>query len=493
MVSTKERTKLRKFIRELSLIRGRHTELVSVYIPAGYDLIKIIQHLQQEQGTASNIKDARTRANVIDSLERMIRHLRLYKNTPSHGLAAFAGNASESDNKIDIRVWSMEPPVELKTRLYRCDQTFVLDLLKDMLETRESYGLIVMDRREATVGLLQGTLVKTLDKMTSNVPGKTTKGGQCLSPTTIVNNGSIIEIKNVKVGDLLEGFDLEKQQVTDSRCIDKWNVKKEGYFIIKTQDNKLLTSKDHIIFTYANGKIQEKRAEELTKKDFLVGKRFKTKILSIEYKDEPIELIDIALKNKNFFANNLLVHNSAQRYARIREQAAIAFYKRISETANKEFLSKKELKGIFIGGPGPTKEEFIEYLNNEIKIKIIAVKDITYTNEFGLHHLVDACQEDLAKESITEEKKILKEFFEMLAKNVQLTVYGYEKVKKALEYGAVAKVLISEIEEEGIMDEIEGLAEQSGAEIFIISMDTPEGRQLKDLAKVAAILRYAIQ
>ena len=42
----KEKQKLKRFVRSLEKIRGRHTELVSVYVPAGYDLIKIIQHLQ---------------------------------------------------------------------------------------------------------------------------------------------------------------------------------------------------------------------------------------------------------------------------------------------------------------------------------------------------------------------------------------------------------------------------------------------------------------
>ena len=55
-MTPKERYKLRKFIDELESYRGRHTELVSVYVPAGYDLNKIINHLFQEQGTAANIK-----------------------------------------------------------------------------------------------------------------------------------------------------------------------------------------------------------------------------------------------------------------------------------------------------------------------------------------------------------------------------------------------------------------------------------------------------
>src|SRR3989344_5940992 len=110
-MNPKQKLELKKIIRELSQIRGRHTELVSVYVPAGYDLNKIIGHLQEEQGTAGNIKDARTRNNVVDSLERAIRQLRLYKRTPPNGLAIFSGNASEQEGKVDIKVWAVEPVV----------------------------------------------------------------------------------------------------------------------------------------------------------------------------------------------------------------------------------------------------------------------------------------------------------------------------------------------------------------------------------------------
>ena len=93
-LTSKQRRELLKFIKNLERYRGRHTELVSVYIPSGYDMNKIINHLYQEQGTASNIKDATTRKNVNDSLERMIQHLRLFKKTPENGLAVFAGNTA---------------------------------------------------------------------------------------------------------------------------------------------------------------------------------------------------------------------------------------------------------------------------------------------------------------------------------------------------------------------------------------------------------------
>ena len=177
-MESKQKFKIKKFIKDLSKVRGRHTELISVYIPAGYDIIKIINHLAQEQGTASNIKDKTTRTHVIDSLEKIIRHLRLFKHTPKNGLAVFAGNIAQKEGQTNIEVFSVEPPKPLDLRLYRCDQTFVLEPLSEMVEERDIYALVVMDRREGTIGLLKGPHIDTITNLTSGVPGKTRAGGQ---------------------------------------------------------------------------------------------------------------------------------------------------------------------------------------------------------------------------------------------------------------------------------------------------------------------------
>ena len=45
----KAKLKLRKLLKQLAAIKGRHTELVSVYVPAGYSLHEMTNQLRQEQ------------------------------------------------------------------------------------------------------------------------------------------------------------------------------------------------------------------------------------------------------------------------------------------------------------------------------------------------------------------------------------------------------------------------------------------------------------
>src|SRR3989338_3416426 len=106
-LTEKQKHELKKFIKDIGKHKGRHTELVSVYIPKDYDMNKIINHLEQEKGTATNIKSSSTRKNVIDALERMTQHLRLFKRTPENGLAVFAGNVAEKEGQQDFKVWSI--------------------------------------------------------------------------------------------------------------------------------------------------------------------------------------------------------------------------------------------------------------------------------------------------------------------------------------------------------------------------------------------------
>ncbi len=363
-ITATQRFKLKQFVRELEDHKGRGTELVSVYVPAGYDISKITTHLAQEQGTATNIKSSSTRKNVIDALERMIQHLKLYERTPENGLVAFSGNVAEREGQSDVQVWSIEPPIPMNQRLYRCDKEFILEPLQDMAEDKNEYGMVVLDKREATIAILKGKTIIPLMSTQSAVPGKTKAGGQ-----------------------------------------------------------------------------------------------------------------------------------SAQRFERLRDGAAKEFYRKVGEYVKNEFYHNQNLKGILLGGPGHSKEEFLEegQLPENLKEKFIAVLDLSYTGEFGLQELLDRAQDVLAAEDVMEEKRAVQRFFLELSKNTGLAGYGKDDVMRLIKLGAVEFLLLSETLSDAKIKEFEEEAKNMGTETLIISLETREGAQLKEIGGVAAVLRYAVE
>lgn len=201
METDTKKKRLEALVKELGRIRGRHTELVSVYVPAGFNLAKVVEQIKQEQSTAQNIKSKTVRKNVMAALEKILQHLKLYKQTPANGLVVFCGNVSEKEGVSDMELWSMEPPEPAKSRLYRCDQIFVLDPLKDMVREKEIYGLIVLDKSEADIGLLKGKKVRSLKHMESIVPGKTKAGGWSQQRFARIREGMLHDFLK-KVGEI---------------------------------------------------------------------------------------------------------------------------------------------------------------------------------------------------------------------------------------------------------------------------------------------------
>ena len=160
---------------------------------------------------------------------------------------------------------------------------------------------------------------------------------------------------------------------------------------------------------------------------------------------------------------------------------------------NKEFSNVKELKGILIGGPGPTKETFFEgnYLHNELKKKVIGLRDLSYTGEFGLKELVDKSHDLLAKEIIVEERKILDKFFGLLATETEKVAYGEKEVKHALVNGAVDRLVLSDLivrTKKG--EELLNMAKQKNSEFTIINTMHEAGKKFDGIGGIAALLRF---
>jgi len=355
--------RLKRILDELKGKRGRHTELVSVYIPKDYDLNGVVNQIEGERGTATNIKSTNTRKNVVDALERLIQFMRLYKKTPENGLALFCGNVSERDGVQDLRLWSVEPPEPITTRLYRCDKEFITKPLEDIVTPKDVYGLLVIDNKTATMATLKGNNYNIVKKLTSSYHGKHKAGGQ-----------------------------------------------------------------------------------------------------------------------------------SHRRFERMIEEQSHEFKKRVSDVLTETFMPvSKDFRGFIVGGPAATKEDFLEgeYMHHELRKRILAVKDITYTDESGIRELIDAAKDDLSELEMVHHKKLMQRFMKQLVEDGPVA-YGID-LERALDAGAVDVLMASDKLSPEEIDRLYEKTKQSSAKLEVISSEFEEGFQLWNTFKgKAALLRYKI-
>ncbi|MCW6158944.1 MAG: peptide chain release factor aRF-1 [Thermoplasmatales archaeon] len=168
----------KRYVDQIKKLEGRGTELISVYVPPERQISDVVGYLRDEYSTSSNIKSKTTRKNVTTAIESIMSKLKYYKSPPEHGLAIFVGYVPTRGDKSDMVSFFIEPPQSVTSFLYRCDSKFYLEPILPMLEKKEVYGLIVMDRAEATIGILRGARIEIVQNEDSLVPSKHHQGGQ---------------------------------------------------------------------------------------------------------------------------------------------------------------------------------------------------------------------------------------------------------------------------------------------------------------------------
>lgn len=405
-MSEMDKYKFRRALEQIEEAQGRGTELVSVYIPPNRPIFDVTNYLRGEISQSSNIKSQTTRKHVQQAIESCISRIKGYRMPPPNGLVVFAGHKQIGADQTEMVAFVLEPPESVQSFLYRCDSKFFTEPLHDMMTEKELYGLVVIDRAEATVGLLRGKRIEVLKNMQSLVPSKHRMGGQ-----------------------------------------------------------------------------------------------------------------------------------SARRFERLIEIAAHEWYEKVGDVMTDAFVSRPEIKGILIGGPGYTKEYFAtqDYVHHELKKKIIEpYLDTGYTDEYGLRELVEKARTVLTDLDLMREKNLVQKLMDEIRKEEGgLAAYGEEQVRHALQLGAVDTLLVSEglrklrvslkcdngdwegertladeaaipkcpqdggtlsvVEKKDIIEEFNALASQSGTKVELVSKESEEGGLfLRAFGGIAAILRYRV-
>jgi len=236
---------------------------------------------------------------------------------------------------------------------------------------------------------------------------------------------------------------------------------------------------------------------------------------------------------------------SARRYERLRDMQLNEYFTRVGQHANDIFLPIETLKGIILGGPGPTKYDFEkgDYLNYQLKNKIIDRVDTAYVEEQGVKEVVDKAPEIMRKVRYIEEKEIMQKFLYEVGHDTGMITYGEAEVRRLLQAGAVRTIIMSEsldlvrvkvkcnacgyeeehtvkarevtafeqglagkpcakcsapsmtvFDKKDVIDDLAEMAEMANTDVEIISGETEEGQMLKNaFGGVAAMLRFKLQ
>ncbi|NLK25876.1 MAG: peptide chain release factor 1 [Euryarchaeota archaeon] len=174
----KRRYDFKRALEDIRDLQGRGTELVSVYVPPDKQISDVASYIRNEYSQSQNIKSKRTNKAVTGALESILARLKYFKTPPANGLIFFVGEVATTGDQTRQVQYVLEPPEPITSFMYRCDSEFYTEKLWDMLDDKKTFGLVVIDRSEATVGLLKGKQIIPVKNIPSLVPSKHTRGGQ---------------------------------------------------------------------------------------------------------------------------------------------------------------------------------------------------------------------------------------------------------------------------------------------------------------------------
>jgi peptide chain release factor subunit 1 len=400
--------KLKKLIAWLSSKEGRGIEHISLYIPWKKPVDEVIAFLKAESDSV--VSKSERVDHLQDSLKNVIQRLKLRKEIPENGLVVFAGTFAANDSEsAALNIEEVVPPEPIIQYRYEVDNHFLLEPLREMLRDLKVVGLIVMDSKEASFGLLNGERFEFIENITSGIHGKSGKGG-----------------------------------------------------------------------------------------------------------------------------------SSQRRYERERDTELTHYFHRVADHAAKAFLENHKVTVLLVGGPGTTKEDFLngDFLHYELKNVFLGKVDVETAGREGMREMFDKSSESLKNMCLPEQKSIVQRLLSDIAKQNGLATYGLDSVLNALKNGEVEVALVIdntdiveivvickkcslaktrivdkdkkvqkiremasipcercgsleyEMDEKDIIDVLEDVASQTNARVEVISPESEEKAKLTAFGGFAALLRF---
>ena len=170
------------------------------------------------------------------------------------------------------------------------------------------------------------------------------------------------------------------------------------------------------------------------------------------------------------------------------------FYGEVLEVLKRE----EDLEKIIIAGSGFEKENLYDFIEKREPslAEDVMLQDTSVTGSTGLQEVIKRGGiEKILKESrISEEVNAVENLLKEINKDTGKAAYGEEEVQKAVEMGAVKKLLVIEEKTKDLeVEELMEKTEQRDGEVQLIHSDHEAGEKLNGLGGIAAVLRYSIK
>ncbi|MFP4632912.1 MAG: mRNA surveillance protein pelota [Halobacteriales archaeon] len=159
-------------------------------------------------------------------------------------------------------------------------------------------------------------------------------------------------------------------------------------------------------------------------------------------------------------------------------------------------VARMQPDGLVIAGPGFTKQDFVGLVEDRVDVERVVVEDTSSVGGRGVHEaLKRGAVERVAEESrVSREARLIDELMERISDD-GAAAYGVEEVERAVEYGAVERLLVVDDFLREHREDVGGLlerVEQKGGEVTVFSSEFEPGMRLESLGGVAALLRYRL-